>query len=189
MQIRDRIKELRRVPAGELAPNAKNWRKHPEAQREALQGVLDEVGYAGAVIARELPDGSLVLIDGHLRAEVTGDQLVPVLVLDVTEAEADKLLATFDPLAAMATADGEKLDALLRDVQTGSEALGSMLEQLMIDNDLLPKEDKAGRAVSFDAGEAQPTYELIITCASESHRHELSERLAAEGLVCRSADS
>jgi hypothetical protein len=29
MNIRDRIKELRRVRAGDLRPHPKNWRKHP----------------------------------------------------------------------------------------------------------------------------------------------------------------
>ena len=46
-----------------------------------------------------------MLIDGHLRAETTPDQLVPVLVLDVDENESHKLLATLDPLAAMAETD------------------------------------------------------------------------------------
>jgi rubrerythrin len=52
---------------------------------------------------------------------------VPVLILDVTEAEADKILATLDPLAAMADSDAAKLDELLRTVDTGSEALQQML--------------------------------------------------------------
>ena len=30
MQIRDRVKELRRVKAGQLRPNPKNWRTHPQ---------------------------------------------------------------------------------------------------------------------------------------------------------------
>ncbi len=50
MQIRDRIKELRRVPAHQLRPNAKNWRTHPTAQQDALRGVLAEIGYAGALL-------------------------------------------------------------------------------------------------------------------------------------------
>lgn len=127
MKIRDRIRELRRVPASELLPNPKNWRTHPKAQQDALRGVLAEVGMADAVLARELPDGSLMLIDGHLRAETVADAVVPVLILDVNESEADKLLATLDPLAAMAESDGEKLDALLRGVDTGNEALQKML--------------------------------------------------------------
>jgi hypothetical protein len=92
--IRSRIRELRYVPARELMPNEKNWRRHPPGQRAALEGVLGEIGYAQALLARQTADGQLVLIDGHLRAETTPDQEVPVLILDVDEAEAAKLLAT-----------------------------------------------------------------------------------------------
>jgi len=127
VNIRNRVKELRHVPASDLRPNPKNWRTHPTAQRDALRGILAEVGMADAVLARELPDGSLMLIDGHLRAETAAESKVPVLVLDVNEAEADKLLATLDPLAAMADSDAAKLDELLRNVDTGSEALQQLL--------------------------------------------------------------
>ena len=120
MNIRNRIKELRNVAASELRPNPKNWRTHPETQRNALRGILAEVGIAAACLARELPDGSLMLIDGHLRAETASGTTVPVLVLDVNEEEADKILATLDPLAAMAGSDAVQLDALLRTVNTGS---------------------------------------------------------------------
>ena len=68
MQIRDRIRDFRRVPARELQPHPGNWRTHPAEQQEALRDLLAEVGYAGALLARELVDGSLQLIDGHLRA-------------------------------------------------------------------------------------------------------------------------
>src|SRR5712691_3762021 len=123
-EIRDRIRELRRVRAKDLLANPKNWRRHPKAQADALRGLLTEIGYADALIARELPDGRLMLIDGHLRAETTKNALVPVLVLDVTEAEADKLLLTLDPLAAMALADREQVMALLEVVRTDSQAVG-----------------------------------------------------------------
>jgi hypothetical protein len=33
MHIRDRIKELRRVRADDLKPHPKNWRVHPDAQK------------------------------------------------------------------------------------------------------------------------------------------------------------
>src|SRR5215471_10333625 len=112
MLIRDRIRELRRVPANQLRPSPRNWRTHPTAQRDALKGLLAELGYCDALLARELPDGSLMLIDGHLRCETTPDTDVPVLVLDVSEAEADKLLLTLDPLAGLAVADPQALTAL-----------------------------------------------------------------------------
>ena len=150
MKIRDRIKELRRVPASELHPNPKNWRTHPKEQLDAIRGILAEVGFAGAELARELPDGSLQLIDGHARAEIAGDAVVPVLVLDVTDAEADKILATFDPIGAMAEADAVKLDAILREVETGSEALADMLTALAEDNGILDGLNEASGEVVED---------------------------------------
>lgn len=128
-QIRDRIKTLRRVRAGDLLINPKNWRRHPRAQVDALRGLLQEIGYADALIARELPDGRLMLIDGHLRAETTPDARVPVLVLDVSGEEADKLLLTLDPLAAMAESDAERIKALLQTVRTNSEAVEDLLRR------------------------------------------------------------
>jgi DNA modification methylase len=138
MQIRDRIKDLRRVRAGDLRPHPKNWRTHPEEQQNALRGVLAEVGYVDALIARELPDGSMQLVDGHLRAETTPDALVPVLIVDLDDKEADKVLATFDPLGAMAEPDEEQLAALLKGIETDSEALAAMLEQLAQDSGCEP---------------------------------------------------
>ena len=151
MKIRDRIRELRRVPAADLRPNPKNWRTHPQAQADALKGVLAEVGIADAVLARELPDGSLMLIDGHLRVETMPTETVPVLVLDVDEAEADKVLATLDPLAAMAEADAAKLDAILRDIDTGSEAVQKMLADVADDAGLY--QDDAKEIVEDDIPE------------------------------------
>ena len=130
MQIRDRVKEFRRVKASELLVNPKNWRQHPQAQLDALSGVLGEIGFAGAELCRELPDGSLMMIDGHARASLSGDNEVPCLILDVTEKEADKLLATFDPISAMATVDNQKLDELLLTFESNSAALKAMMGEL-----------------------------------------------------------
>lgn len=128
--IRDRIVELRRVPAGDLRPNPRNWRSHPKRQREALRGLLAEVGFANAILARELDDGSLEIVDGHLRQSMDAAAIVPVLVLDVDQEEADKLLATLDPLAAMAKADPEPLRELLKSVETSSEDVRGLLGEL-----------------------------------------------------------
>src|SRR5712664_3848927 len=123
MLIRDRIRELRRVRARDLVANPKNWRVHSKAQSAALRGLLSEIGYADALLVRELPDGRLVLIDGHLRAETTPSAMVPVLILDVSEEEADKLLLTLDPLAGMAESDSVRLQALLNSVRSDSTAV------------------------------------------------------------------
>ncbi|MCC6131436.1 MAG: ParB N-terminal domain-containing protein [Acidobacteria bacterium] len=121
--IADRIRELRRVPAADLHPDPRNWRRHPKAQRAALQAVLEKIGFADAVLAREESGGRLVLIDGHLRADLVKRQDIPTLVLDVDEEEAAALLSTIDPLAAMAETDSEAWTALLEGMQADMRAL------------------------------------------------------------------
>jgi len=140
MNIRNRVKSLRMVPASDLRPNPLNWRTHPKAQADALRGVLAEVGLADACLARELPDGSLMLIDGHLRAETLGTGDIPVLVLDVTEREADKILLLLDPLASMAGMNAVALNELLRGVSTGEQSLAAMLEDMAANAGIIPAE-------------------------------------------------
>ena len=183
MHVRDRIKELRRVRAAELRPNPRNWRVHPAEQHDALRGVLAEIGYAGALLARELPDGSLMLIDGHLRAETTPEATVPVLVLDVDEAEADKILLTHDPLSAMATASHDQLQALLHDVQTESEAVRSLLDSLAKE---YSDADQLHSGPTDRPEVAVPeSYQVVVECRDEDDQQAVFERMRSEGYRCR----
>ena len=61
--IRHRIKDHRRVRAGDLVPHEWNFRTHPAGQRAALEALYSEVGFARSLLAYELPDGRLKLID------------------------------------------------------------------------------------------------------------------------------
>jgi hypothetical protein len=182
MQIRDRIKELRRVRGSDLRPNPRNWRLHPPQQQDALRGVLAEVGYADALLARELPDGTLMLIDGHLRAETTPDSVVPVLELDVDEAEADKILLTHDPLAGMATVSEEHLHSLLAEVQTESEAVRSLFETLASDTstEVFDHELVIPREVHIP-----DSYQVVVECRDEEDQQAVFERMRTEGYRCR----
>lgn len=112
MAIRDRIKSLRRVRAGDLVPDPRNWRRHPDAQRTAMNDVLDRIGYADAIVARET-DAGLMIVDGHLRADLDPDQKVPVLIVDLDDDEAAIALATHDPLAYLSDPDVDQLESLL----------------------------------------------------------------------------
>jgi hypothetical protein len=183
MNIRDRVKELRRVPASQLKPSPKNWRLHPKEQADALRGLLAEVGFAGAALARELEDGSLELIDGHLRVETMGDELIPVLILDVTSEEADKLLATFDPISAMATADAAKLDDLLKSVSSSSDAVNALLESVAHDAGLAIAEEEQQPA---DQDTIPEKYQILIEFENECTQARWLEKLTGEGLTCRS---
>src|SRR5688572_3061409 len=183
MNVRDRIKELRRVRAADLRPNPRNWRIHPPEQQDALRGVLAEVGYADALLARELPDGSLMLIDGHLRAETTPEAVVPVLVLDVDEAESHKILLTHDPLSAMATASEELVCSLLAEVQTESAAVRKILDSLVRP----PDEGITERTAAQSRPEVNvpESYQVVIECHDEADQQAVFERMRAEGYRCR----
>lgn len=151
LPARDRVVELRRVQASDLRQNPRNWRRHPESQARALRSILGQVGYADALLARETPEG-LELLDGHLRRDLAGDETVPVLVVDLTQEEADLLLMTLDPLGAMSEVDPAQLGQLMDEIVVGQEDLDRFLVSL------LPPEDGAARATAFldDAAEGAP---------------------------------
>ena len=133
MAIRNRKIKTRRVKADTLLPNPLNWRTHPSGQRDALQAVLTDVGDVDYLKVVETEHG-LMLVDGHLRADIRGDDDVDVVVLDLDEDEQRLILATFDPLVAMAETDiesGQNLLGLLSD--NVSPHIQTILDAIRID--------------------------------------------------------
>ncbi len=187
MKINDRIIAFTRVPARDLKPNPRNWRTHPPRQREALRGLLAEIGYADALLVRELPTGDLQLIDGHLRAETTPEAVVPVLVLDLNDDEADKLLAALDPLAALAERDDEKLAELIGDADTSSPALRRFFDEILRDIETDKEADKkpADNKDTSDEIDIPDVHQVVVECASEAEQCALYQRLVDEGYTVR----
>jgi hypothetical protein len=128
MDIRNRVIEYRLCKASELVANPKNWRGHSKRQRQAYRDLVSEIGFAGAELTRLLPDGRLMLIDGHMRQEEHPEAELPVLVTDLDEDEADALLAVFDPLGAMAEAKPALLKDLLDSTQEKYAGLTEALQ-------------------------------------------------------------
>jgi len=173
--VRNRIKEHRRVRAGDLLGHELNWRTHPEAQRAALAALYREVGFARSLLAFETADGRLKLIDGHLRRDLDPDMLVDVEVLDVNEDEARKLVLAMDPLAGLAGSDPDPLGVLADQVQTQSEELRELIASLV-------------PAAPSDLPEPPPTPEqflVLVECDDEAHQVQLLQRFQADGLKCR----
>jgi site-specific DNA-methyltransferase (adenine-specific)/modification methylase len=140
-RLRDRILDLRRLPASALQDHQHNWRVHPQAQRDALQGVLHELGIASALLVYEsVRQGGLCVIDGHLRKSLDPAQEWPCLLLDLDDDEASYLLATHDPLGAMAEASREALAQVLQDVTSGQAAVQELLAQLAEQHGVVPPE-------------------------------------------------
>ena len=180
MQIRDRIKDFRRVQAQQLRPHPRNWRTHPQAQQDAMRGVLAEIGYADALLGSRT-GGRLAATGRWAPArEIAPDALVPVLVLDLDDEEALKLLATLDPLAAMAGTDADVLAGLVADVETNNQAVRAMLDQLVADNPAVASQDSASQGMIIPE-----TFQVVVECRDELEQRGVFERLSAEGFKCR----
>jgi hypothetical protein len=178
--IRNRIKAHRRVRAGDLLPHELNFRTHPELQRAALQALYQEVGFARSLLAYELPDGRLKLLDGHLRRDLDPDMEVEVEILDVTDDEARALLLSIDPLAALAQTQHELHDRLLELTPTTSpelEAAWQAAAAACLDSG----SEKTPPRV--DVGPAQ--FFVLVSCRDEKQQVELLMRFRDEGLECR----
>ena len=178
--IRNRIKGHRRVRAGDLVPHELNFRLHPEGQRAALQALYREVGFARSLLAYELPDGRLKLLDGHLRRDLDPDMEVDVEVLDVTDDEARALLLSIDPLAALAETQEQLHGRLLELTPTESEDLRAVWEEAA-----RASLEGPGGGARAEAQAVPEQWYVLVTCRDERQQVELLRRLAAEGLECR----
>ncbi|HKI31000.1 MAG TPA: hypothetical protein VKA46_03985 [Gemmataceae bacterium] len=177
--IRNRIKAHRRVRAGDLVPHEFNYRLHPETQRAALEALYRQVGFARSLLAYELPDGRLKLIDGHLRRDIDPDMEVEVEVLDVNDDEARTLLLTIDPLAKLAEQQ-EQLRQRLTELAPPvppelAEAWQAAAEACL--------ERPKGKGLRGEALEEQ--WYVLVTCRDEKHQVELLGRFKGEGLTCK----
>lgn len=181
MAIRNRIVRHARVRAGDLIPHELNPRQHGDLQRKALEAIYAEIGFARSLLAYQLPDGRLKLIDGHLRAEVDPDQEVEVEILDVTDAEARALLLTIDPLAQLATYDDQLLSTLQQQADTDSDLLRDLWDGIRIASEqaeALLEEQNRPQVIPEQ-------YLILVTCQSEDEQRQLLERFDKEGLVCK----
>ena len=141
---RNRIVGYSEEEPDQLLANPSNWRIHPAAQQNALSGVLKEIGLVQNVVANRTTGH---LVDGHLRVMLAmreNQPTVPVTWVELSEEEEHLILASLDPLAAMATADAGALDALLSSVQSGEEAVTAMLAELAEDAGLYAPKDEDG---------------------------------------------
>ena len=110
--FRHRIVDFQYIRAGDILPNPNNWRTHSESQKRVYRAMVDDIGYVGAQLVYKTENGDLMLVDGHMRADIHPDELLPTLITDLTEDEADNILATFDPISALAEANKAKVAAL-----------------------------------------------------------------------------
>jgi DNA modification methylase len=113
-----------------LLSNPANWRVHPRNQQAALAGSLDSVGWVQQVLVNKRTG---YVVDGHARVALAlsrNEPTVPVLYIDLDEDEERIVLATLDPIGAMAIADKATLESLLHDLAPAGDGLQALLNDL-----------------------------------------------------------
>ncbi len=177
--IRNRIKEHRRVRAGDLVPHEWNYRFHPPGQRAALDAIYQDVGFARSLLAFELPDGRLKLIDGHLRRDMDPDMDVDVEVLDVTEEEARTLLLSIDPLASLAKTQEQLRERLVELAPPVSEDLKRAWREAAQEKWEAVKNERPG-ITSYPE-----QFLIVVTCRDERQQVELLGEFQQQGLTVK----
>jgi len=120
----------------QLLANPHNHRIHPKRQQDALSGSLDTLGYIQTVIVNKSTGH---IVDGHLRVTMAlreGQKSIPVTYVDLTAEEEAQALLSLDPIAAMAATDRDKVDELLRLVNTDNEQVMKHLADFAAENKL-----------------------------------------------------
>ena len=141
IELRDRTCGAGVMPASSFLANSDNWRIHPLHQQKSLEGVLRDVGFVSRVIVNKRTDVAWgdrryeeTLVDGHARVELAlshgDDTLVPYEYVDLDPNEEAIILATFDPLAAMAVTDQKMLDDLIASTSTNDKDVQILLDEL-----------------------------------------------------------
>ncbi len=177
----------------QLLANPGNWRIHPKAQQDALAGAIGDVGFIRSVTVNRLTGH---VVDGHLRVQLAlrnGEKQIPVEYVELSETEEAEALATLDPLGAMAAADQQKLDELLRDVQSDDAAVQAMLGELYADANASALQDATGNdGENLARGLSSPdVIRLVIalpdvaTVEAALAATELNNRAEALAAVCR----
>jgi hypothetical protein len=130
---RNRIVDQGVVAPGKLLKNPKNWRLHPKHQEQGLAAVLDEVGWVQRIVVNKRTG---FVVDGHLRAKLAiarGEKEIPVSYVDLSDREETIVLATLDPLAALAGHDDAALKKILKTAQGKSDPVDELLGQISLD--------------------------------------------------------
>ena len=197
---------------GELRPNPRNPRVHGQEVLKLARTILRTAwgapiiaqarskriigGHGRLEAAKEILAG--IEVDGELRggaehlfdAGAPGPGMVPVRLVDVSDAEADAMTLADnarglqghdDPTAIveMAAQFGRE-SALMADVGFDAAALDALVQ-------------KAGDAVLGDSASDADTdpklgglsFRVVVDCHDEGHQAELLERFESEGLACR----
>lgn len=143
--------------------------------------MLEEVGWVQQVIINQRTGN---LVDGHLRCQLAareGNKTIPVLYVDIDEAEEELVLATLDPIAAMAATDKAKLDELFQDINSDNENVQKLIANIAEKERILSTDVETKSEADF----IPEQYMILIECSNEKEQSDLLEKFYKEGINCR----
>jgi len=127
---RNRIVSYGEEAPDQLLPHESNWRIHPANQQQIMSGILDEVGFVQPVVVSQ---NSGKLLDGHMRVAIAiseGQPSVPVAYVDLSPEDEAMVLATLNPIAALAVPDETQLNEIIGNIGTCNPEIATFLDGL-----------------------------------------------------------
>jgi len=161
---RSRIVGHDSVDPRDLNANPRNHRTHPANQRAVVRDSIAELGFIKSVLVNRT---SGLILDGHERywqgleaVEYDPTVRIDVEYVELSEAEEAKALAILDASSEMAVVDGQKLAELLKEFETESGPLNSLLEKMASSVDLSSLESDLASDSEVSEAPKTPTTKL-----------------------------
>lgn len=155
---RNRIVGQGNAAPAKLLQNPKNWRIHPKHQEQGLAAVLDEVGWVQRIVVNKRTG---FVVDGHLRARLAvarNEKTIPVSYVDLSDQEEMIILATLDPIAAMADRDDDALKKILAIAEGASSSIDELLGKIKLNAGFFKDKNPEPKAPPSPPGK------LVHTC-------------------------
>lgn len=187
------------VGSGVMAPDQflahpLNFRIHSMSQEQALEEVLNRVGWVRRVLVNRRTGH---VLDGHLRVALAirrNEPEIPYDEVDLSEEDERLVLAALDPIAAMAGTDVEKLRELTADFQLAAESqFGAMLDALTEMSQTPPDRQRREPGNTDElrdvSAQVRSRWVIVVECADEDEQRGLLDRWLGEGIECRAMNS
>jgi hypothetical protein len=174
------------IEAGSLSENPGNWRRHSPEQLQSIRDLLQDpdIGWAGACLYNERTKR---LIDGHARKGVADPKTpIPVLVGDWSEEAERKILATLDPVGAMAQGDPAAYAALVESITAESLWVRDLLHNTQAGLDAAavdepePEEEPSAALPQMECQPFEHYDYLMLVFRNEQDFQQACERLAIQ---------
>lgn len=129
---RIRVVAMGLARAGDIMDHEGNPFVPTAHQEAALRGSLSQIGISDVlkVYVSQRNDGRLTLMDGHKRKGMDPEQLWPVVVLDLSDEEADAQLAVHNLIGAWSGLDPLKMNALLQQAKAQNAEMAAAKERV-----------------------------------------------------------